>query len=148
MLLAMNRTESLGTRLLSRHIWNDKTLGRGHFWNRDLGLGADDWASLNGKCACGMNNSCVNPCFGCNCDANDYESAWGQRSPHWQNKASSDTARAWWCRERQPRISGSWKTELLRHSMKAKLFESVKINHVVVNFIYKRFVCLIHFYGR
>ena len=20
-----------------------------------------------------MNNSCANPCFGCNCDANDYE---------------------------------------------------------------------------
>ena len=57
----------------SRHIWNDKTLGRGHCWNRNLGLGADDWASLNGKCACGMNNSCANPCFGCNCDANDYE---------------------------------------------------------------------------
>ena len=29
-------------------------------------------ASDNGKCACGMNNSCANPSYGCNCDKNDY----------------------------------------------------------------------------
>ena len=28
-------------------------------------------ASGNGKCACGMTNSCANPSYGCNCDAND-----------------------------------------------------------------------------
>ena len=25
----------------------------------------------SGKCACGMNNTCANPEYGCNCDAND-----------------------------------------------------------------------------
>ena len=25
----------------------------------------------SGKCACGMNNSCANPRYGCNCDKND-----------------------------------------------------------------------------
>ena len=29
-------------------------------------------ASGNGKCACGMTNSCANPSYGCNCDKNDY----------------------------------------------------------------------------
>ena len=29
-------------------------------------------ASGNGKCACGMTNSCANPNYGCNCDNNDY----------------------------------------------------------------------------
>ena len=28
-------------------------------------------ASINGKCACGMTNSCANSRFGCNCDKND-----------------------------------------------------------------------------
>ena len=28
--------------------------------------------SGNGKCACGMTNSCANPSYGCNCDKNDY----------------------------------------------------------------------------
>ena len=28
-------------------------------------------ASLGGKCACGMTNSCANPGYGCNCDWND-----------------------------------------------------------------------------
>ena len=25
----------------------------------------------SGKCACGMNNTCANPSYGCNCDKND-----------------------------------------------------------------------------
>ncbi|XP_068677026.1 uncharacterized protein [Montipora foliosa] len=29
-------------------------------------------ASVSGKCACGMTNSCANPSYGCNCDKNDY----------------------------------------------------------------------------
>ena len=29
-------------------------------------------ASANGKCACGMTNSCANPSYGCNCDKDDY----------------------------------------------------------------------------
>ena len=29
-------------------------------------------ASGNGKCACGMTNSCATPSNGCNCDKNDY----------------------------------------------------------------------------
>ena len=29
-------------------------------------------ASGSGKCACGMTNSCANPNYGCNCDANDW----------------------------------------------------------------------------
>ena len=28
-------------------------------------------ASINGKCACGMTNSCADSRFGCNCDKND-----------------------------------------------------------------------------
>ena len=28
-------------------------------------------ASVSGKCACGMTNSCANPGYGCNCDRND-----------------------------------------------------------------------------
>ena len=28
-------------------------------------------ASIRGKCACGMTNSCADPSYGCNCDAND-----------------------------------------------------------------------------
>ena len=28
-------------------------------------------ASVGGKCACGMTNSCANPSYGCNCDKND-----------------------------------------------------------------------------
>ena len=28
-------------------------------------------ASVSGKCACGMTNSCANPSYGCNCDKND-----------------------------------------------------------------------------
>ena len=35
-------------------------------------------ASGNSKCACGMTNSCVNPSYGCNCDAND--NAWREDS--------------------------------------------------------------------
>ena len=31
-------------------------------------------ASVNGNCPCGITNSCANPCYGCNCDKNDY--AW------------------------------------------------------------------------
>ena len=31
------------------------------------------------KCACGMNNTCANPKYGCNCDMNDY-SIWRQDS--------------------------------------------------------------------
>ena len=27
--------------------------------------------SVNDKCACGMNNSCADPSYGCNCDKND-----------------------------------------------------------------------------
>ena len=30
-----------------------------------------DGSSASGKCACGMNNSCANPSYGCNCDKND-----------------------------------------------------------------------------
>ena len=30
-------------------------------------------ATENGKCACGMNNTCANPTLGCNCDENDNE---------------------------------------------------------------------------
>ena len=29
-------------------------------------------ASVRGKCACGMTNSCANPSYGCNCDKNDH----------------------------------------------------------------------------
>ena len=29
-------------------------------------------ASANGKCACGMTNSCAKPSYGCNCDKDDY----------------------------------------------------------------------------
>ena len=29
-------------------------------------------ASINGKCACGMTNSCADSRYGCNCDKNDY----------------------------------------------------------------------------
>ena len=29
-------------------------------------------ASVGGKCACGMTNSCANPSYGCNCDKNDF----------------------------------------------------------------------------
>ena len=28
-------------------------------------------ATVSGKCACGMTNSCANPGYGCNCDRND-----------------------------------------------------------------------------
>ena len=28
-------------------------------------------ASVSGRCACGMTNSCENPSYGCNCDKND-----------------------------------------------------------------------------
>ena len=28
-------------------------------------------ASANGKCACGMTNSCADPSYGCNCDKDD-----------------------------------------------------------------------------
>ena len=35
-------------------------------------------ASGNGKCACGMTNSCANPSYGCNCDKND--NAWREDS--------------------------------------------------------------------
>jgi len=28
-------------------------------------------ASVSGKCACGMTNSCANSGYGCNCDKND-----------------------------------------------------------------------------
>ena len=30
-----------------------------------------DGASINGKCACGMTNSCADSRYGCNCDKND-----------------------------------------------------------------------------
>ena len=35
-------------------------------------------ASDNGKCACGMTNSCANPSYGCNCDKN--ENVWREDS--------------------------------------------------------------------
>ena len=35
-------------------------------------------ASVSGKCACGMTNSCANPRYGCNCD--DDEQVWGEDS--------------------------------------------------------------------
>ena len=41
-------------------------------------------ATENGKCACGMNNTCANPDRGCNCDNNDNE--WREDSGFLTNK--------------------------------------------------------------
>ena len=57
-------------------LWPDKNKNSSFGWwvSRD-----DDkmtyWggATENGKCACGMNNTCANPNRGCNCDKNDKE---------------------------------------------------------------------------
>ena len=38
----------------------------------------------NGKCACGMNNTCANPKRGCNCDKND--NVWREDSGFLTNK--------------------------------------------------------------
>ena len=42
-------------------------------------------ASGNGKCACGMTNSCADSKYGCNCDKNDY--GWREDSGLLTNKA-------------------------------------------------------------
>ncbi|XP_068693015.1 neurexin-4-like [Montipora foliosa] len=47
--------------------------GRGGWWVSRDSKKMFYWggASGNGKCACGMTNSCANSSFGCNCDKND-----------------------------------------------------------------------------
>ena len=52
-----------------RGWWVSRDSTKMRFWG-----GASD----NGKCACGMTNSCANPSYGCNCDKNDY--AWREDS--------------------------------------------------------------------
>ena len=42
-------------------------------------------ATKDGKCACGMNNTCANPRRGCNCDTNDQE--WREDSGFLTNKS-------------------------------------------------------------
>ena len=69
-----------------------------------------------------MNNSCANPCFGCNCDANDYE--WREDSGLLTDKTKLSVIQRVHGdagRDNQGYIPHSWKTELLWHSIKAKL---------------------------
>ena len=70
--------ESLRTlnNLSSMSVYHSVLFNNGHqfgWWvSRDY-LKMKYWggASLSNKCACVMTNSCVNPGYGCNCDAND-----------------------------------------------------------------------------
>lgn len=70
--------ESLRTvnNLLSMSVYHSVLFNNGHqfgWWVSRDSLKMKYWggASLSNKCACGMTNSCVNPGYGCNCDAND-----------------------------------------------------------------------------
>ena len=54
------------------HLWfNNESYG---WWVSRDSTQMTYWggASQNGKCACGMNNSCADSIYGCNCDVNDY----------------------------------------------------------------------------
>ena len=56
---------SVGSRLLRS--------GKGWWVSRDYSK-MTYWGGTSpgsGKCACGMNNTCANPQYGCNCDDND-----------------------------------------------------------------------------
>ncbi|XP_068677027.1 uncharacterized protein [Montipora foliosa] len=53
-------------------VYNNKNNPYGWWVSRDS-VKMTYWggASVGGKCACGMTNSCANPSYGCNCDKND-----------------------------------------------------------------------------
>ena len=55
----------------SRLLYNNDKYG---WWVSRDSVTMTYWggASVSGKCACGMTNSCANPSYGCNCDKNDY----------------------------------------------------------------------------
>ena len=54
----------------SRLLYNNNPYG---WWVSRDSVKMTYWggASVSGKCACGMTNSCANPSYGCNCDKND-----------------------------------------------------------------------------
>ena len=58
--------ECYGSRLLrdGQGWWVSRNYSKMTYWG-----GASPGS---GKCACGMNNTCTNPSYGCNCDKNDY----------------------------------------------------------------------------
>ena len=62
----------LNTSVMIRCCFIITTSGYGWWVSRDSSR-MTYWggASVNGKCACGMTNSCANPSYGCNCDKND-----------------------------------------------------------------------------
>ena len=81
-------------------------------------------ASDNGKCACGMTNSCANPSYGCNCDKNDY--VWREDSGLLPDKTKlpvkqlrfGDTGDS----DRRTRLPYTWKTKVLWDSIKKCFF--------------------------
>ena len=81
-------------------------------------------ASDNGKCACGMTNSCANPSYGCNCDKNDY--VWREDSGLLPDKTKlpvkqlrfGDTGDS----GERTRLPHTWKTKVLWDSIKKCFF--------------------------
>ncbi len=75
-LASLTRVSSHCEQFIKYECYNSMSVGRGYAWwvSRDSSK-MTYWGGASpgsGKCACGMTNSCANPSYGCNCDANDW----------------------------------------------------------------------------
>ena len=74
-LASLIRVSSHCEQFIKYECYHSKILRGGYAWwvSRDSSK-MTYWggASVSGKCACGMTNSCANPSYGCNCDKNDH----------------------------------------------------------------------------
>ncbi|CAH3175542.1 unnamed protein product [Porites lobata] len=70
----MTAKNRVGVTCYGSHLLNNVNNHKYGWWVSRDSTKMTYWggASDNGKCACGMTNSCANPSYGCNCDKNDY----------------------------------------------------------------------------
>ena len=76
-LASLTSVSSYCEQLIKYECYSSKLLKKGKGWwvSRDS-TKMTYWGGASpgsGKCACGMNNTCANPSYGCNCDKDDYE---------------------------------------------------------------------------
>ena len=74
-LASLTSVSSYCAQFIKYECYSSKLLRTGQGWwvSRDYSK-MTYWGGASpgsGKCACGMNNTCANPIYGCNCDAND-----------------------------------------------------------------------------
>ena len=76
-LASLTSVSSYCEQFIKYECYDSKLLRNGQGWwvSRDYSK-MTYWGGASpgsGKCACGMNNTCANPIYGCNCDADDNE---------------------------------------------------------------------------